>query len=351
MGAPPLFGGYEYTPLLIHRKDRDYSMAKHNESLLMLPRLFSENGYKVTVTDPPFANYSMRPDVSIFKPYPSIKAEDLLGNYTAQYLKAHPELQALKVSLMLKTYLIRFSILRMAPPLFRVFLYDKSRWLCSSNVSGISVDLLNNYVSLSLMPQLTAVSNDKFNTYTAIDNDLTHCTGFLQAPDYTLATKVTNFGTGPFAHFTSYHVNIAALVLMGKWLQYLKEQGVYDNTRIIISADHGYSDNIPGNITLPDGESLQFCHPFFFVKDFNSHGPCKTDMTFMTNGDAPTIAVTGLIKNARNPFTGKLIREDKADGATITTMGGLSYTIEPDQWLHVHDNIFKAENWTRLVLK
>jgi arylsulfatase A-like enzyme len=36
-----------------------------------------------------------------------------------------------------------------------------------------------------------------------------------------------------------YHSNMATMLRVGEWMDYLKEQGVYDNTRIIIVADHG----------------------------------------------------------------------------------------------------------------
>jgi hypothetical protein len=38
-----------------------------------------------------------------------------------------------------------------------------------------------------------------------------------------------------------YHVAMAALLLRGKWFDFLLENGVYDNTRIIIAPDHGSS--------------------------------------------------------------------------------------------------------------
>ena len=36
-----------------------------------------------------------------------------------------------------------------------------------------------------------------------------------------------------------YHANAAALLRLGEWFDWMREQGVYDNTRIIIVSDHG----------------------------------------------------------------------------------------------------------------
>jgi hypothetical protein len=74
-GVPPVFGGYEYTPSALAAENNQRLMERHNESLLMLPELFLDNGYRVTVTDPTWSNYSLKPDLRPFARYPEIHAE------------------------------------------------------------------------------------------------------------------------------------------------------------------------------------------------------------------------------------------------------------------------------------
>lgn len=50
-GTPALYGGYEYTPLEMNRRDTDSLKDKHNEALRVMPVIFDENGYDVTVCD------------------------------------------------------------------------------------------------------------------------------------------------------------------------------------------------------------------------------------------------------------------------------------------------------------
>ena len=38
---------------------------------------------------------------------------------------------------------------------------------------------------------------------------------------------------------THYQSNMAAMLQLGRWFDYLRENGVYDNTRIIVMSDHG----------------------------------------------------------------------------------------------------------------
>jgi YidC/Oxa1 family membrane protein insertase len=47
IGAPPVYGGYEYTPEEINKRKDILLVEKHNQALIMLPRIFNENGFSV----------------------------------------------------------------------------------------------------------------------------------------------------------------------------------------------------------------------------------------------------------------------------------------------------------------
>ena len=350
IGAPVLFGGYEYEPRLI-QKDRSYTKEKHNEALLMMPRIFLNADYRVTVTEPAFANYSWKPDLSIFSPYPGITAQNIRGNYTGMWLHSHPEMKIVSVSELLRELLIRFSFLKISPPSLRIFIYDRGDWLKENNASEqFSPDTLDCYTTLYYLPMITDISDGAENTYTAMVNDLTHDAAIFQYPDYVPKIVVTNQGNGPFAEKESYHAMMATFLLLGKWFGFLQEQGVYDNTRIVIVSDHGKSENsqYPGNILLPNNDWLSAYHALLLVKDFMSNGELFTDETFMTNGDVPIIAMNELIDNPKNPFSDNPVASPKKNEAVITTASVLQYKIADNQWLSVHENIFDPNNWKRV---
>ena len=113
----------------------------------------------------------------------------------------------------------------------------------------------------------------------------------------------------------SYQCNMAALLQLGKWFDALREHGVYDNTRIIIVADHGFAMNQfedlifgeeAGDKNRHHPEDVMAYNPLFLVKDFDSKG-FHVDDRFMTNADTPILALAGLIDAPVNPFTGKPI--------------------------------------------
>ncbi|MDR2551680.1 MAG: YidC/Oxa1 family membrane protein insertase [Treponema sp.] len=351
-GAPGIFGGYEYAPLEMQKRDTVPLAEKHNEALLLLPRLFLDRGFEVTVTNPPYANYQWIADLSIFAPWPQIRAENLDEKYTVQWQTQNLAMAA-KTANILKERLIRFSFFKFAPSLFRRFIYDDGNWLYPRE-PPIPTATFVNYAILDMLPSLTSVTAEPVNTYTALTNDLTHEPSFLEVPGYTLSAKPVNRGGGPFAHEDHYHVNTAALILLGKWFDHLRAEGVYDNTRIIIVSDHGrnlYTD-FPGNITLPNGHCLEFYTALFLVKDFNAEG-FSVDDSFMTNADTPLLALSGLVENPVNPWTGKRLESDKENGITLTTSQlwevgkhpRYTFDIKKDEWLHVQGNIFDPASW------
>jgi YidC/Oxa1 family membrane protein insertase len=359
-GAPPIYGGYEYIPEEINRRDTVPLAEKHKEAYLLLPRIFLEAGYSVTVTDPPFDNYQM-PGLSIFADYPQIHAENILGKYTSRWLNDHPDIQGINITALLHNNLIRFSIFKTTPLLFRFFIYNDGEWLSTFNSkSGLTSTIINDYALMDLLPEITSTAGAG-NTYTAVYGHLPHDTALLQAPGYIPATNVTNPGNGRFAGDSRYHVNMASFLLLEKFFRFLRDEDVYDNTRIILVADHGRgSGNYENNIPLPDGSSLQSYNPLLMFKDFysgseSSKGDLKTDNAFMTNADTVFLALKDIVENPVNPFTGQPLQTRKAGGVNIVTIDALSsyrhtkykYNIAKDQWMHVRDNIFDPANWKK----
>ena len=155
-----------------------------------------------------------------------------------------------------------------------------------------------------------------------------------------------------------YHVNMAAYLRLATWLEFLKENDVYDNTRIILVSDHGYRLRQFADWDLWGDNEVECVNPLLMVKDFGSTG-FSTDYQFMTNADVPTLAAESLIENPVNPFTGKAISSDEktAHDQYLTTNwywnikenNGTTYNTEGDgHWYSIHDDIFDVSNWVQL---
>jgi hypothetical protein len=357
IGAPPLFGGYEYVPEEINKRSGEPLVKKHNESLLLMPLIFSENDFAVTVADPSWANYSWVPDTRIYAAYPKINIRNTIRSYTDIWLMKNDFSGMELKSKTLKRNFIWFSFFKSAPLVLREALYNNGDWW-STDAAAIDFRLiLNNYAVLDLLPFLTGTRTDEQNTFTVMVNELTHEPAFLQAPDYVPLPQVTDRGTSKYADIINYPSNAAALKRLGSWLEFLKQNNLYDNTRIIITADHGA--NIDSGM-FPRSERLSFrreaYNPLMLVKDFYADFPLQTNRDFMTNADVPTLAFDGLIPDPVNPFSGNPVNDaPKREPLNITTSGkwmpyehnANTFKIDSNEWYTVHTDIFDADNWER----
>lgn len=370
-GTPGLFGGYEYTPLEINKRDDESLADKQNEALKVLPVLFSENGYDVTVCDPPLAGYKDTPDLSIYDGYDNIHAYNLFGKFTStfnHYLRGTAYDRQ-------KRNFIMYGIFRIVPLFMKDYIYDNGSYLSKSKqlFTGAFVDA---YATLFAYPQITTVNDREQGNLLMLQNKLTHEPTVLEPPDYLLKLDEES-STGEasqkyvykdltidghtmklendwqWAHFCA---NVAAYRLLGNWLERLKELDVYDNTRIIIVADHGRGLNQFEELLHPDGLDVESVWPVLLVKDFNSDGAFSSNTSFMTNADVPSLAVDGIIDNPENPFTGKIIGNDlKNSGNQIITDSekwdlskGNTFDTSDGNWWSVHDSIFDMSNWEKL---
>lgn len=318
IGAPPLFGGYEYTPESMNRRDGERMVDKHNESLLMLPSVFKKNGYSPLVTDAPFVNYDWIADNSVFTKH-GIKAINLMGNYSIKYMKDElPALKNFSADALLKRNFLLFSLLTAVPAPIKKAVYDGGKYGNSSLLS-LNTLTLDSYAVLHYLDKMT-VADAESDTFTMMVNNLTHEASFLELPGYTFGPNhdpSADTALGKSDYYEIFHVNVASYRLLGKWLDSLKSRGVYDNTRIIIVSDHGARVDTPG-FSRFQNETVTPYNPLLLVKDFNGHGQLKTDPAFMTNADLPLLAVQNLLEDTKNPFTGKKISaQDKKDRIAI----------------------------------
>jgi membrane protein insertase Oxa1/YidC/SpoIIIJ len=352
IGAPPVYGGYDYTPEEINKRSDIPLVDKHNEALLMLPRMLSERGYSVCVTDPPYANYNQKSDLSIYEPYHGVRACITDSQYTDLWIEEH-DLRLPSQSAVITRNMFWYSLVKGLPLSLRSLLYMNGNW-CSPAVNNTLRLTLNGYSVLDYLPRLIEIRDGAQNAALILTNNTTHEGSLLQAPEYRPVISVTNYGTSRFAKQSSYHTNAASLKRLSDWFEILKEQGVYDNTRIILVSDHGPATTFVTKIGLPFDVD-QF-NPLLMVKDFDTNGAPRTDMSFMSNADVPSLALNGLVDHPKNPFTGADISMARKKDPLYIAMSGSIHlqsrtatqiALNPKKDYFVHDNIFKAENWSQ----
>jgi hypothetical protein len=355
IGAPPLFGGYEYTLIEMQKRTSETLEKKLKDGFFMLPRLLADNGFSVTTSDIPYVG--VRP----VYPEDDIRRLYLYDKDFSNFIKKDETIGIFDYYPKITAALLRFSAFKCVPSFLRRFMYDGGEYLSFAKPTFALPRLtLNNYALLYSLPLLTSTTTENASFANIIVNDLAHQPAFLQAPEYMPVSQVSDRGNGPWANDEHYHVNMAVFLLLGKYFDFLKENGVYDNTRIIVVSDHGnrfLKSSLPNAFTLFNGNNMEGYHPLLLVKDFNDTAPLRTNLDFMTNADTPLLATKGLIEDPHNPWTGKPLLADKAAGVTIfnppfnpnkaRANNTYTYAVRNFEWIHVKDNIFVPENWRK----
>ena len=377
-GAPGLYGGYEYIPSEMNKRDQESLKSKHNEAMKVMPVLFDQAGFTTTVCDPTYAGYQWIPDLSIYEDYPEIRAFNTNGHYFGD-----SDPHALEHDAIMNRNLFCYSLFKVSPVFLQPTLYHRGNY-CMPHVSqanqvitdlstahGLSESFLKPFDVLQHLGDLTEISPDPNGTFLMMSNDTTHEPMLLQEPDYLPSELVDNRKydadhadrftlNGKTLHMETdqqiihYHANMATMIQLGRWFDQLRAQGVYDNTRIILVSDHATGLGQFDALYCVNGiyEDMMRYNPLLMVKDFNS-SEFTTDMTFMTNADTPTLAMESLVDDPVNPFTGKPVNSSpKTEGEQqiftsyvwdVNTNSGNTFL--PDGWVSVHDNIFVPENW------
>ena len=386
-GAPPLFGGYDYTPENMDKRDDVLLMDKHNEALSVMPVVFLNAGYDVTVCDPSYAGYSSIYDLSIYDKYPGIKAYNTQGNVEPSIGNVWENAERIR-----QRNFFCYGVMRAAPVLLHGVLYSNGQYNDSngdfyrvgsqvvtsvSTARGLDTDFLKSYEVLRQLPEMTTVEKEEKGSFIMLGNETPHGAALTAMPDYTPEFVIDNteydrehtvrrdaagneLRLETVKQMVHYHSTMAALIQMGKWFDYLREQGVYDNTRIILVADHGFALDLFGlqfgekNYGWGNPGDILSYNPLLMVKDFGST-ELTTDTRFMTNADTPTLAFAGLIENPVNPFTGNPIdSHEKEESPEQHVAATIYFNVEQQRkrtqypqetWISMKNDMFDVSGW------
>ncbi len=383
-GAPGIFGGYEYIPEAMNQRTDKTIYEKNNEALKVMPVSFLKAGYSVTVMDPSNAGYGEVTDLSIYDDYPEINAflaTEYYGSKTPEIIDRENEIRFRN--------LFCYSIVRIAPVMFQPMLYihgyyneadaqstllfEKTGIQIINSISesyGLSTEFLRSYAVLENLCNMTEMRNSGKGSFLMMTNETTHDPMLLSEPSYGPARQVDNREYdeqhpiryniyGESMQITTeqqmihYHANMAAMIQLGKWFDYLREKEVYNNTRIIIVADHGRDLGLFNlQIGVHRYEDIMYYHPLLLVKDFDQTG-IETDRSFMTNADVPVIALKDLINTPINPMTGKKLEsgqknfpEQKIAFAVDIIPGANDKSFDNVIWIKNQNSVFEMDKWS-----
>ena len=360
-----LYGGYDYLPYELSTNGNYNIREKHNESLLMLPLSLEKYGYKSTILDPVYANFQGLPDLTIFKDYTNINAynENVVDNYTftnafKRFLNMEIGNREIYNKMNKRNKMIRFSIFRMLPISLRHDFYRNGDWfnfnILNFNSSIYTYSLLSNTKDFINFQK-------EGNYYNILHNMITHepqffASDFLPYPKKIYAKDEDLYIYKDENSVRHFYANASSINILIDFVDFLKENDVYDNTKIILVSDHGFHDLNITAYTNSNSEIIAHYNALLIYKDFNSHGNIKIETNFMTIADTPYLAVKH-IPNIKNIFNNNIITNDyKTNGANIVGLNGWDISEQFDDrydfdvFYTVKDNIFNMNNWNKYMI-
>ena len=249
----------------------------------------------------------------------------------------------------------------MLPINMRYKFYSDKLWFMNIGNDTNNTELnssIYNYAILSSIKKLINIKNNDLNYYNIFHSDITHEPLYYNSdylpdfvdrePDkYDLSLYKNNWGV---RHF---YCNVSSLNLIIDFLDFLKDNNVYDNTKIIVASDHG-APVVTHQFGITGGR-LSFYNALLLYKDFNSRNKLIVDNSFSTIADVPYL-ITKHIPNITDPFNNKIITNDrKTNGVYMIWVNWdprkqYSNSYNFNNYFYVKDNIFNLENWKKFEI-
>ena len=375
-GAPPLFGGYEYTPEEMNKRDSEKLVDKHDEALKVMPVLFNDAGFDVTVCDPAYAGYQVVPDLTIYDDYPNIHTY-----LTEQGQYFYPEESFVRqYQTIWERNFFCFSLMKCSPIVLQPYLYQNGTYFNSTVIRDanermscsniVRWDFIDSFAVLEALPEIAEAKDEKKDTFLMLCNSTTHEPTLLEEPTYKISPIIDNrvYDREHTDRFTlngqilqvktlrqmqHYQINMAAMLQLGNWFDKLRKAECYDNCRIILVADHGEDLNQIDSMRFGEDitEDAMLYNPLLMMKDFNQHG-FTVNEELMTNADTPMLAMRGLITEPINPFTGNVINDQAKHSNELVVFANYDASISGDRttyseydWYGVHGDVRDGNNW------
>ncbi|MCK5808225.1 YidC/Oxa1 family membrane protein insertase [bacterium] len=331
-GEPSIMGGWDYNIHRMHNTRHSTSLFdKLDESTRILPYNFGKAGYKTTMVMPPLP-WRKRDNTRYIENVSYIS--DLEGKYSNLWLR-EKNISIKRANISAK--LLMFSLFSAAPTSARPAIYDDGNWLLSAtykkaitmkddrvvryenNASRIQ-EAIDTWSAIYYLPQISQTTDDQQPHFYYMSNLFPH-KPYITSQNFDIEPNgeveypksvLDSFGGDVYA-LQHLYTDAAVLNLITKWFDWMKQECVYDNTRIILVSDHGRWVHSPSfdRQKLPFSKVKKGNMPTTFnnlvmVKDFNQRGIMQVDSTFMTTADIPHIALEGIIQG-ENPYTGNPI--------------------------------------------
>lgn len=331
-GLPSLFGGFDYTVSEINNRAGDSLKDKVSDAYKIYVENFSAKNYNVLYSDPFWFGFSRKGDCELFNGLYEKSGQGRcihsIGKQISDKKSRVREGSELSLFAGLFKQYGAITIFKISPQSLKKPIYGDGEWMGVSYIWKKKEDkYLNNYFSLDGLGDFSA-ADSKRDTFTFITNELTRAPLFLGKdclPDHRLSVGDERFRVLLDRFRTSdttaiYLTTKCTLQALGKYMEWFKANGLYDNTMIAIASDHGWVSHNPILANVPDQVRYSMFQSFLLFKDFGAPHRAIEDLKeskeFIANANVPGMLCEH-IGGCLDKTTGKTIKKSTLEGSVL----------------------------------
>lgn len=367
--APGIFGGPDFTPGKLNQRPETTLLRKFSEAVAVLPRHFGERGFDTGLLHPIYPL-----DRGILERRTAGHMPRILGKPDLRGIRSEWEQKiGLDDTGMYSGYFTDFlfsvGLFKAAPRMVKKSVYREGEWLFESSRSVTGAEMghiLYESAALGLLPEMFRADASR-PTFRFFYSTLPHM--FWRLPLDSLIPVEDPFpetkgqairvnGVVPEHVYTEIHV----MRMLANFFDWLRAEGAFDNTMIILVSDHCEADSkslraamgipVDGWRDRAEDDPYEYPgrpHALLMVKPFGDNAPFRTGDELMSSVDVPAIAcrAIGGCPGLEEPYTGPdRVREHyfDADWRQIEVEGRTVYS--PAKKAVVRGSMFRKENWT-----
>jgi len=283
---PPMLGGYSKNIIDLN-KDEEHTMAEKITDITedFFNKIKSQ-GFNFSSTE------------MIYSEIDKNKFDTFLPRWHKDWNKWDGELKIGISKEVAYTLLWENAALFSSPLFINPKIYNKGKWLHKIDSTNENTNSAKRYNLVRLLPYISNANSIK-PTFIYFHTMASHHPWDLIDEEGILHSDVS-----------PYENNEWMIKTFAKWIHWMKENDVYDNTKIVFVSDHGihwghFKGEIDKSIPVIENPDLNLnvddrfnkgMYPVLLVKDYNKNGPISEDWRFMSNADAYSI-----VFNEENP--------------------------------------------------
>ena len=234
-------------------------------------------------------------------------------------------------------FLLAVSFFNATPWSMKNLIYRDGRWIEAFIRDKSSTLFLRALRDWSLLDQLPEVSNSNAAkaTFKFIDNEITHSPHMMNLGTCRVIPNPTSSVRADAIDENHLATEVCSLTALSKWFDWMRQEDVFKNTRIIIVSDHGVDDSPEAKAQLGNinqGRAI----PLFLMKDFNADHPFIENRELTSNQNVGEIIAGRPARediHRRTTFLGTP-KLDSFEGKTLVIDGPI---LEKDSWKNINE--------------